>query len=307
MRLRRARDGERPTLSPSLGGYGVAVDSSTWSFGTPGATPFGPFDVAWGEAGVPDGPRIVLLHGLYAGAHGYEWRELAPLLAVWARVRVPDLLGAGRSDRPSLAYTPAIIERQIEAVVADAGEHVHVVASSLTGAHALRAALHGVMMSSLTLITPTGMGKPRETARARRGTQLFDVLRATPLGDGFVRLLTSGPSIAWFQRNRTYADPRFLTDEEVDETRRAGRLPGAKHLQLAFVLDRLSIDIVAADVAARPVTVVWGAGQKFVDRRERDRWQAAGATVVDSAAGLPHVEEPQPTAQLLRDIVNGLS
>ena len=111
----------------------------TWRFGEPGATPFGPFRIAWGEAGPADGPRVLLLHGLYAGAHGYEWRELAPLLAGSARVRVPDLLGAGASDRPTIEYTPAVLADELAALIADAGPDVHVVASSLTGAHALRA------------------------------------------------------------------------------------------------------------------------------------------------------------------------
>src|SRR6185312_14933459 len=165
---------------------------ATWRFGEPGSTRFGPFDIAWGEAGRADGPTIVLLHGIYAGAHGYEWRELAPVLATRARVRVPDLLGAGASDRPTLVYTPDVLAGVITAIVGDAGPDVHVVASSLTAAHAVRAAARGVAMASLTLITPTGMGAPRQAARARRGHRSFDVLRTTPLGDAFVWALTSG-------------------------------------------------------------------------------------------------------------------
>ena len=275
----------------------------TWRFGEPGATPFGPFRIAWGEAGPADGPRVLLLHGLYAGAHGYEWRELAPLLAGSARVRVPDLLGAGASDRPTIEYTPAVLADELAALIADAGPDVHVVASSLTGAHALRAVAHGVEVASLTLITPSGMGAPREAARSRRGRRVFDLLRTTPLGDAFVWALTSGPSVSWFQRNKTYTDPATLTDEEVVETRRAGRLPGAKHLQLAFVLDRLSIDISAGDVTAVTPTVVWAMGQRFVDDAERERWRAAGATLIELPSGLPHVEQPERVAEIVRSVI----
>jgi pimeloyl-ACP methyl ester carboxylesterase len=268
--------------------------------GRRGTTSFGPFDIRWSEQGPADGARVVLLHGIYAGAHAYEWRELVPLLADTALVRVPDLLGAGASDRPPLAYTPRILHDEIATIVADAGAAVHVVASSLTGAYALRAAAQGVTMASLTLVTPTGMGSPREAARAARGHRLFDAFRATPLGDAFVHVLTSGPSVTWFQRHRTYRAPDVLTREEVTTTRRAGRLPGAKYLQLAFVFDRLSIDVAPDDIAAVRPTVVWATGQRFVDEAECDRWRDAGATVIELPSGLPQVEEPARLADVVR-------
>ena len=70
-----------------------------------GSTPVGPFDVRWTEVGPADAPCVLLLHGLYAGAHSYEWRALTPVLAATSRVRVADLLGAGESDRPDLDFT----------------------------------------------------------------------------------------------------------------------------------------------------------------------------------------------------------
>lgn len=267
--------------------------------GRAGATKYGPFDLRWYESGDPDGPPVLLLHGLYAGAHSYEWRRLTPHLSAEALVRVPDLLGAGASDRPALDYTTEVVQGAVDALIDDAPEGCHVVASSLTGAYALRSVAAGRKVGSLTLITPSGMGSPREADRAARSRRLYDAVRSSPAGALLVRALTSERSVRWFQQNKTYRDPAALTAEEVSETRRAGRLPGAKHLQLAFVFDRLSIDVDPADVRTVSPAVLWARGQQFVDASERDAWAAAGARVVDVDAGLPQVENPEYVAGLV--------
>jgi pimeloyl-ACP methyl ester carboxylesterase len=264
-----------------------------------GSTRVGPFDVSWREVGPVDAQRVLLLHGLYAGAHSYEWRALTPVLATTSRVRVPDLLGAGASDRPDLDYTRSVVQDVVDTLIRDAGAGTTVVASSLTGAYALRSAARGVTSGRLVLITPTGFGRPRERAPGRLGDALYQLSRHTPLGDAFVTALTAGPSVRWFQTHKTYRDPTALTADEVAATRRAGRSTNAKHLQLAFVFGRLAIDVAPEDVHRVAPTVVWGCGQGFVDNEERHRWEGAGARVVSRPSGLPQVEEPDIVASVV--------
>lgn len=51
------------------------------------------------EAGLPDAPTVVLLHGFPTSS--YMFRQLIPLLAGRYRVIAPDMLGFGFSDAPS--------------------------------------------------------------------------------------------------------------------------------------------------------------------------------------------------------------
>lgn len=51
------------------------------------------------DAGDPDAPAVVLLHGHLTSS--YLWRRLVPMLAPWMRVVAPDL--AGRGDSPLAA------------------------------------------------------------------------------------------------------------------------------------------------------------------------------------------------------------
>lgn len=56
--------------------------------------------MAWVEEGPPDGPVALLLHG--EPTWGYLYRKMIPVLvARGIRVVVPDLIGFGRSDKPS--------------------------------------------------------------------------------------------------------------------------------------------------------------------------------------------------------------
>jgi pimeloyl-ACP methyl ester carboxylesterase len=253
----------------------------------------------WTEHGPATGRVTLLLHGIYAGASSYEWRALTPLLASDRRVRVVDLVGTGASDRPDLEWTPSRLTASVAALIEDAasddGPPV-VVASSLTGAHALRAAADGVPAADVALITPTGLGSAQSSTSSAIGRVLYGLGRHTPLGDAFVAALSSGPSVRWFQRNQTYADPSTLTDDEVQETRRVARLPNAKHLQLAFVANRLGIKLEQREVEAVRPRVLWGSGQGFVSDEEPDLWRTAGADVTVVADGLPQVEDPEGTA-----------
>ena len=268
---------------------------------TVGGTRFGPFVMRWEESGDADAPLVLLLHGIYAGAHSYEWRKLVPLLSERFTVRAPDLLGTGKSDRPDLDYTREIVQAAVDALILDAGPDVHVVASSLTGAYALRSVANGVPARSLTLITPTGLGTRREQPAHLISNGLYALARNTPVGNAFVDALTSRPSVRWFQTHKTYLDPSTLHDAELDETRRVGRLPNAKHLQLAFVFGRLAIDITPEQVSQVKPTVIWGAGQQFVDDEELTGWREAGADIVELPSGLPQVEEPQRVAAVIGD------
>ncbi|MDN5766628.1 MAG: haloalkane dehalogenase [Humibacillus sp.] len=57
-------------------------------------------EMAWVEHGPADGPVVVLLHG--EPTWGYLYRHMIPVLAEGGcRVVVPDLIGFGRSDKPT--------------------------------------------------------------------------------------------------------------------------------------------------------------------------------------------------------------
>ena len=72
-------------------------------------------NIAYREAGDPQSPKLVLLHGFPASSHQY--RDLIPALATQFHVIAPDYQGFGNSDMPDpavYAYTFDKISEVVE-------------------------------------------------------------------------------------------------------------------------------------------------------------------------------------------------
>jgi len=70
------------------------------------------------EAGNPENPTILLLHGYPSSSHSY--RELIPLLSGYFHVIAPDNLGSGYSDKPSpleTKYTFDLLAEHVEGLL----------------------------------------------------------------------------------------------------------------------------------------------------------------------------------------------
>jgi pimeloyl-ACP methyl ester carboxylesterase len=70
--------------------------------------------VFYREAGAPDAPTLILLHGFPSASH--QFRELIPLLADRFHLIAPDLLGFGKSDMPARSDFDYTFEHLTDAV-----------------------------------------------------------------------------------------------------------------------------------------------------------------------------------------------
>jgi haloalkane dehalogenase len=75
--------------------------------------------MAYREAGSPDAPLALFLHGNPTSS--YIWRDILPLVAPVARCIAPDLIGFGESGKPDIAYRFADHVRYLDAFIAELG------------------------------------------------------------------------------------------------------------------------------------------------------------------------------------------
>ena len=250
------------------------------------------FDVAYTEAGDPDDPDVLLLHGMNAAGSSHEFRHVVDALAEEYHVLAPDMPGFGHSDRPPLLYSGSLYVTFVADFARDLTEDAAVLASSLSAAYVARAA-ESVDFRSLVLVCPTASTVPG------RRVWLRSLLRSPVLGEGLYNLLTSKRSIRYFLADHGFANPEHVTDEWVDYDWRTTHQPGARYAPASFVSGFLDLDIDLGTALAgvdEPVTIVWG-GEASLPPLERGREMAetAGARllVVEGADLLPHAEYPE--------------
>jgi pimeloyl-ACP methyl ester carboxylesterase len=246
-----------------------------------------------------DGPPILLIHGIYAGASSFEFRHLAPLLAKNHRVIAMDFLGCGLSDRPKLHYTAELFVNQILDVLTELQlESPLLIGSSLGATFAIRAAARtDGRIGGVVAINPTGLeGQDERSSLLRQASEAL--MRAPIVGEGLFASLTTAPVLRTFLR-RVYSQPSWITPEVMAHYESMVRVPGGRYVTAAFVGGTLACDL-SSDLPflSTPIYVLWGEQSPFGGAQE---YVALGnnvelTTYADSGA-LPHEEIPETCSQ----------
>ena len=259
-------------------------------------------DVQYAEAGDPDDPDLVLLSGINAAGSNGEYRNVFDDLAADYHVVAPDLPGFGTSERPPLRYSASLYTEFVRDFLAEFDDPA-VVASSLTSAYVVDAA-GDLDLRSLVLICPTERGGPD------RNLLLRELLRAPVVGEGLFNLLTSKPSIRYFNADHGYYDTDRVTDEWIDYEWQTAHQPNARYAPASFISGFLNadVDLEAALRDVDSVTLLWGREAEITPlSRGRDLAEAADCrlVVVDDAKLLPDVEFPQQVLWVLDEALDG--
>ncbi|HZF68436.1 MAG TPA: alpha/beta fold hydrolase [Gemmatirosa sp.] len=251
--------------------------------------------VAWTRRG--QGPAMVLVHAIHAAAWSYEWRRVVDGLAASHTVWTIDLLGFGRSDRPRMRYTAALYVQLVrDFLEQQVGEPAVLVASSLSGAHAVAVAARDArQVPGLVLVCPTGV-----THLASPPNRLNDVARATieapVVGQGLFDALVTKPSMRAFL-SQTYHDSRtYVTDDLLDAYWATTHRPGARWAVASFVGMQLNLNVRdALRRLEQPLLITWGAQAKEVPRHELDAYRElrpeAEVALFEECGSLPYDEK----------------
>jgi pimeloyl-ACP methyl ester carboxylesterase len=256
------------------------------------------------------GRPVVFLHSVNAVASAHETR---PLVQRFARetgrpLYAPEWLGFGHSDRPEIAYTPELMEDQLEhflekEVRAPGGADV--VGLSLGATYAAEVARRRPdLVHTLAAVEPAGLGgEPAEIGKvwSRLLFTLPGVQRA------FYDRLTTPESLYQFAARNLFTPEFGVPEEYVEYAVETARVEGAARPLDDFLSGRLFPDYAKESFRRlrRPVLVVYGT----VEERRLESYTGLhelegrpNVTIVPLPTGsLPHWERPGVVFERIRD------
>lgn len=199
-------------------------------------------DLAYAVAG--EGPPLLMVHGVYAGASSFEFRKNFLELSRSFRVYALDLLGCGLSARPRREYEPEDVASQIEDFAREEiGKPAHLIASSLTASLAMPALVRSPrLFKKVVLICPTGYGS-LDRSSGRLGDVIQGIFAAPVLGDALYHAIVSRAGLRYFLGGMSYHDRSFVTEELIQSYYKISHQPGAKHFPAAFVAGKLNLGV----------------------------------------------------------------
>lgn len=258
--------------------------------------------------------NLVFFHGFGGGSSAYEWSKVYPAFATDYRVLAPDLIGWGRSEHPAKNYkADDYITSLIEFIEKTCGSPTDVIASSLTGAIAIRAAIaRPDLFKSLILTTPSGLsdfGKDYNTS-------LFAQIVRTPILDRLLYstgIATDG-GIRNFLEKRQFADDRRVYQEIVDAYLESALEPNAEYAALSFVRGDLSFDLsLYITQLTTPTVIIWGEKSQFTSPEIGQRLANLNPEaikvfqILENVGLTPQLEIPAVTIGLIRQYLKLLS
>lgn len=267
-------------------------------------------DTPWQTTDVSEStelPTLVFLHGFGGGSSAYEWSKVYPAFATEYKILAPDLIGWGRSEHPERNYqADDYITTIIEFLEATCTEAISVVASSLTAAFTIRAAIaRPELFKSLILTIPAGLSDfGQDYSRS-----FFAQLVSTPILD---RLLYStgiatSAGIRNFLENRQFANSSRVYQEIVDAYLASAQQPNAEYAALSFVRGDLCFDLsLYIRELTTPTAIIWGQKSQFtgpdVGKRLADLNPEAIRVFqsLDDVGLTPQLELPAVTIGLIR-------
>jgi pimeloyl-ACP methyl ester carboxylesterase len=205
-----------------------------------------------------EGSPIVLLAGI--GCSVLEWRDNIEALATSHRVYALDMLGQGKTEKPEGDhYTIGNLARfTLDFLTSQGEERAHFIGNSLGGRIALECAhVAPARVTSMVLVAPAGVG-PDTHINMRLPTVPF-------LGELLTRPNRKGLRMLW---KLAFHDPKFATDELIEDKYALASLPGAQAAFLktlrGFVglggFPRVQVQDLrlAMTSMTQPTLVVWG-------------------------------------------------
>ena len=225
---------------------------------------------------------LVLIHGL--GASAERWTNVIPIFTDNFRVVVPDLIGFGYSDKPTVDYTLDFFSEFLEKFfIASNIECPNIIGSSLGGQiSAEYASSHSQEIEKLVLVSPSGMMK-----------------QSTPVLDAYIMAALYPNEISAKNAFELMeGSGKHVEDQIINGFIERMRLPNAKLAFMSTVLglkNSVSITSKLKSISA-PTLIIWGANDSVIPINYADDFVSVIPDCkfykMDGCGHTPYVQDP---------------
>ena len=163
------------------------------------------------------GRPLLLLHDLAPFSSGYEWHRLESQLAKTNTVYTLDLLGCGRSEKPSITYTSFLYVQLLTDFLRNVvGESAQIVGTGSSSAFIIEACNYdNSFIESTILINPKSL--QTLACPSNKGSKLLRLLMASPLVGTFIyNLSMNRNSLTRLLKEIYFYDSNKVTDLLID-------------------------------------------------------------------------------------------
>ena len=246
-----------------------------------------------------EGEPLVLVHGIGAGSSSYEFRYNFDALSERYKVYALDLPGFGKSERRNQTYTADMMSLALQDFLRDVvKEPAHIVASSLSAAHAVQvASRRPELIESLVLVCPTGIQDL--VNRVPVWSQFaYGAFSLPAIGTSLYNGIASSAYIEKFLKENVYYDVTMVTPALVEQNYHSAHQPNGQYILRSFVSGLLNCDIAPLyPQLSQPILIAWGRHASMTPvEHARDFYEQHAHSrlrIFENSRLLPHNEEAE--------------
>ena len=246
------------------------------------------------EHGPPDGKTLILLHGI--GASAERWSRVIPTISKYFHVIVPDIVGFGYSDKPTVEYTMDFFLDFFNGFLDDLNvQKMNIIGSSFGGHLATEFAIRfNRKIEKMVLASPAGMMRT-----------------STPILDGYIMAALYPTYDNAFKAFREMAiDPDAVNEEIVMDFVNRMRLPNAKYAFMSTLLGMRYAPKLQGRLAEilSPTLLIWGDNDRMIPvqfAKEYEEIPDSELVVIKNCGHTPYVEKPMTFNKLVLKFLIG--
>ena len=239
---------------------------------------------------------LILLHGI--GASAERWLPVSSTLSKYFRLIVPDIIGFGYSDKPTVQYTMDFFLEFFQGFLENLSiDKASIIGSSFGGQLATEFAIRFAKRTEkLVLAAPAGI--------MRSSTPVLDQYIMAALYPTYDNALKAFMDMAY--------DPSSVTEDTVRDFVNRMRLPNAKYAFMSTLLGMRESETLPGRLSKilAPTLLIWGDKDRMIPlqyAKEYNEIPHSNLVVIKDCGHTPYVEKPIAfNKAILKFLFNGI-